>query len=75
VIVLVIADPVEFVAVNPGILVRPLPARPMAVLEFVQVKLAPAGLLTKVFAGIATPAQAVMLDSATTEGVGLTVIV
>jgi hypothetical protein len=66
---------VLFVAVNAGVLVLPLAARPMAVLEFVQVKVAPAGLLTKVLAGTASPAQNVRFGSATTVGAGLIVIV
>ena len=75
VMVPVIGPPVAFVAVNPGVLVVPLAAKPIAGFELVQVKVAPAGLLTKVFAGTAAPGQKVKLGSKTTVGTGFTVIV
>src|ERR1041385_1712259 len=75
VIVPVIALPVAFVAVKDGVLVLPLAARPIEVFEFVQVNVAPAGLLANVFAATVAPAQTVTLDSATTVGSGFTVTV
>jgi hypothetical protein len=57
VIVDVIGDAVEFVAVNAGKLTVPLTANPIAAFELVQVKVAPAGILANVFAGTAAPAQ------------------
>jgi hypothetical protein len=71
----VIAPADMFVAVNAGVLVTPLPLRPIAVLEFVHVKVAPAGALLNVFAGTLAPGQTVMFDSATTVGKGVTVTV
>ena len=57
VMVAVIGAVVTFVAVKAGTLVTPLADKPIAVLELVQVNVAPAGLLTNVFAGTAEPAQ------------------
>lgn len=75
VIVAVIGTFVVFVAIKAGILPVPAPARPIAVLLFVQVNTVPATgpLITMVF--IVTPLQAVWLAIAFTDGVGLTVIV
>lgn len=55
VMVPVIGPPLALVAVKPGVLVVPEAAKPIAGLELVQVKVAPAGVLTKVFAGTAAP--------------------
>ena len=68
-------DVVALVAVNAGVLVVPLAANPIAGLEFVQVNVAPAGVLTNVFAGTAAPAQNVKFGSSVTVGTGLTVSV
>jgi hypothetical protein len=75
VIVPVIGDAEALVAVNPGVLVAPLAPSPIAVLEFVQVKVAPAGVEANVFAATACPAQTVTFVSATTVGSGSTVTV
>jgi hypothetical protein len=75
VIVLVIGAVVVFVAVKIGKLVMPLAANPIAALEFVHVKVAPSGVLAKVFAAILAPAQTAILDSAVTTGTGLTVTI
>jgi hypothetical protein len=66
---------VAFIAVNSGMLIVPLAARPIDAFEFVHVNVAPAGLLTKVFAGTDSPAQKVRLGSAVTIGNGFTVTV
>src|SRR4051812_23935064 len=63
------------VAVNAGTLPVPLAARPIAVLEFVQVYVAPAGVLLSVLAGTASPSQYVPFAGAVMEGVGFTVTV
>jgi hypothetical protein len=73
--VLVIDAPVVFVAVKAGMLVVPEAPHPVAVLLFVQLKLAPAGLLVNVFKGTVAPAQTVMFGSATTVGDDPTVTV
>lgn len=73
--VAVIGPAVALVAVKPGVLVTPLAAKPIAVLELVQVKVAPTGVLLKVLAGTAAPAQNVKLGSAVTTGNGFTVTV
>lgn len=73
VIVEVIGDDVALVAVKAGVLVAPLAPKPIAVLELVHVKVAPAGVLTKVLAGTAAPPQKVKLGSAVTVGTGFTV--
>ena len=75
VMVAVIGPAVALVAVNAGVLVVPLAAKPIAGFELVQVNVAPAGTLTNVFAGTAAPAQNVKLGSATTVGKGVTVTV
>lgn len=74
-IVAVIGPAVALVAVKPGMLVTPLAANPIAVLELVQVNVAPTGVLLNVFAGTAAPAQKVKLGSAVTTGRGFTVTV
>jgi hypothetical protein len=73
--VAVIGDAPAFVAVKDGVLVLPLATRPIAVLEFVQVKVAPAGVDANVLAATVCPAQTVTLASATTVGNGFTVTV
>ena len=75
VMVPVMAEPVAFVAVKAGVLPVPLPAKPIAVLELVHVKVAPAGVLTNEFIGTAAPAQNIRLGSAVTIGNGFTVMV
>lgn len=73
--VLVMAAEVLLVAVNAGRLVVPEAPNPIPGLLFVQLKLAPAGVLAKVFAGTLTPLQTVMLDSGVTVGTPPTVTV
>jgi len=63
------------VAVNEAMLPVPLAARPIAVLEFVQVKVVPAVGLPNVTAVVAVPAQIVWLATALTVGLGFTVMV
>ena len=75
VMVLVIGAAVAFVAVKAGIFPLPFAARPIAVFEFVQLNVAPAGVLAKVLIGTAVPAQKVKLGSGVATGNGLTVIV
>jgi hypothetical protein len=53
----VIGEPVAFVAVKAGVFPFPEAANPIPVLEFVQVKVAPAGVLVYALAGTASPAQ------------------
>jgi hypothetical protein len=73
VIVEVIGDAVALVAVNPGVPPVPLAARPIAVLEFVQLKVAPAGVLTNVLAAMAVPAHTAIFGSGVAVGFGFTV--
>ena len=61
VIVAVIGAVVVLVAVKVGVLPLPEAAKPMAVLEFVQAKVAPAGVEVKAEAGTLAPLQTVML--------------
>ena len=56
-IVPVIAVAPALVAVKAGTLPVPLAPIPIAVLELVQLKVAPAGVLTNPFNGTAAPAQ------------------
>jgi hypothetical protein len=63
-----------FVAVYPGIFPEPLAPKPMAVLEFTQLKLVAVTPLVKVVAGTVTPLQYVAFGTALTVGIGLTVI-
>jgi hypothetical protein len=75
VIVAVIGDEVLLVAVKLPISPEPLAASPIAVFEFVQVYVAPAGVLLK-FVGATVPfTQSVILEGIVTVGKGLTVIV
>jgi hypothetical protein len=53
----------------------PLPARPIEVLLFVHVYVAPGGVLVKLTAGSVPPAQIVVLVTVFTDGLGLTLIV
>jgi hypothetical protein len=62
-----------FAAVKEGTLPVPLAASPIAVLELVHAKLAPAGELVKAFEAIASPSQTVLFVSAVTTGLGFTV--
>jgi hypothetical protein len=57
VIVDVMGAAVTFVAVNAGVPPAPLAPKPIEVFEFVQLKVAPAGVLVNVFAGTAAPPQ------------------
>jgi hypothetical protein len=75
VMVAVIADVVGLYAVKLGRLPIPLAPRPMNVLLFVQVNVAPATLLPKVTAAVADPLHTVWLATALTVAVGFTVIV
>lgn len=75
VIVAVIGNKVALVAVKLPIFPEPLAARPMAVFEFIQVYVAPAGLLVNVVAATVAFAQRVMLAGTVTVGNGLTVTV
>jgi hypothetical protein len=81
VIVAVIAVVPVFVAVNDGIFPEPLAAIPIAVLEFVQAKVPPAGVLIKLVAATAPLLVTVMFAGTVTVGVaglgvdGVTVIV
>ena len=59
------------VAVKAGMLPVPLAARPMAVLLLVQVKVAPAGELTKLDAGTVALTHTVWLGGVVMVGVGL----
>jgi len=64
-----------FKAVKDGILPLPLPARPMAVLVFVHVNVAPVVGLEKVVPVILFPLQTVIPDGTLTTGKGFTVMV
>ena len=75
VIVAVIGVAVMLVPTNEGTLPEPPAARPIAVLELVQVNVAPAGVLEKVLAGMVAPEQTIMSVTGFTTGFGLTVIV
>lgn len=65
----------ELVALNPAMLPDPLAARPMAVLELVQVKVAPAVVLVKLVAATAALLHTIMFAGTVTTGVGFTVMV
>ena len=71
----VMAVEVLLLAVKPGTLSLPLVARPIAVLELVQLKDVPARLLLKAAKGIVVPAQTVKLAGTVTAGNGFTVMV
>jgi len=75
VMVAVIGAFVVFTAVKAVIFPVPLTPRPIAVLEFVQAKIPPAGLLLKLVAGTEPLLQTLILAGTETTGVGLTVIV
>jgi hypothetical protein len=75
VMVPLIAPEVLLLAVNAGGLPEPVAASPIAVLEFVHVKVAPAGVLVNVPAGTAAPLQTVKLAGTLAVGKGLTVTV
>jgi len=64
-----------FVAVNDGIFPVPLAPNPMAVFEFVQEKVPPAGILVKFTVGTVPLVQTVILAGTFTEGTGFTVMV
>lgn len=72
VIVAVIGEVVLLIAKNEGILLVPAETRPIAVFEFVQVYVAPAGVLKKTPSGIVAPAQKVKLGGTVTIGSGET---
>ncbi len=72
VIVAVIVVFPELVAVNVGTFPVPELASPMAVLEFVHVKVPPAGTVAKLEAGIASALHTVIFAGTTAVGVGLT---
>ena len=74
-IVAVIGEIPVLVALNEAILPDPLAARPIAVFEFVHVKVPPAGVLTKLVAAMAALLQTVIFEGTVTVGVGFTVIV
>ena len=75
VIVPVIGVVPVLVAANAGVLPLPLAARPIAVFEFVQLNVAPEGVLVKEEAATVPPLQIVMFAGTVTVGVGFTVIV
>ncbi len=58
-----------------GTVPLPLPGKPMAVFELVQLKVVPGRLLLKLYAGILVPEHTVELTCTLTLGNGLTVIV
>ena len=62
-------------AVKEGTLPVPLAASPMAVLELVQAKVAPAGMLLKLLEGMVAPAQLEILAGVSMTGKGKTVMV
>jgi len=64
-----------FMAVNEGTSPVPLPVRPIDVLEFVHEKVPPAGVLTKLVAGMMAPLQTTILAGTVTVGTGLVVTV
>jgi len=65
----------ELVAVYGGISPTPLPEIPMEGFEFVQLNVAPGGVLVKFVAASVAPLQEDGLNNASTVGNGLTVIV
>jgi hypothetical protein len=71
----VMAAPVALVAVNAGVFPDPLAASPIAVLEFVQEKVAPAGVLLNADAATVVPLQIEIFDRGLTMGKGLTVMI
>lgn len=75
VIVAVIGAVVVLVAVNPGRLPTPFTPNPMVASVFVQEKLPPVGVLTKIGGLTTTLLHTVMFAGSVTVGVGLTVMV
>ena len=73
VIVAVIAEVLALVAENEGMFPDPLAARPIAVFEFVQVNVEPAGELLNAVAGTVAPGQTTAFDGTLAIGFGLTV--
>ena len=67
-IVDVIGAAVLLVAVNEGTLEMPLAAKPIAVFELFQMKVAPEGVLIKLLIGTISPGQKVKFDSAVVVG-------
>ena len=65
----------ELVAVKLGTFPLPLAAKPIAVLEFVQVNVVPEGVPTKLVAEIRTPEHTEKFAGTATTALGLTVIV
>ena len=65
----------ELVAVKLGTFPLPLTAKPMAVLLFVQVKVAPAGVPAKLVAETSAPEHTEKFAGTATTALGLTVIV
>ena len=63
------------IAVNEGTLPAPLAAKPIEGFEFVQLNVAPAGVLVKLVPDGVLPLQVVGLKTAFTVGSGFTVIV
>jgi hypothetical protein len=74
VIVALIADVVALVAVKEGTFPDPPAARPIAVFEFVQVNVAPAGELLNDVSGTVAPGQTTELEGTLAIGCGLIVI-
>lgn len=74
VMVAVMGDVVLLTAVNGGTLPIPPIESPIAGLEFVQLYVAPAGVLIKAPSGIADPAQYVRSAGTVTTGRGFTVM-
>jgi hypothetical protein len=70
----VIGAVVVLVVVNEVMLPVPLTAKPMAVLSFVQAKVAPVVGLVKVVVVVLAASQITILLGTTTVGVGFTVI-
>ena len=75
VMVAVIGEEVLFTAVKLGTLPVPFAGSPIDVLELVQVKLAPAGVLPKFCADTVAPAHIIKLPGTITSGRGFMVMV
>src|SRR4051812_38099299 len=71
----VIGAAVALVAVKAGTFVAPDAPRPIAVFEFVQAMVAPAGVLVNVCEAMAVPAHTEILAGAVITGFGFTVTV
>lgn len=75
VIVAVIGALVVLVAVKASMFAFPVAAKPIAVFEFVQVKVAPVGTVVKTAAGIVAPAHTVVfVGTVTTGGVPIVMV-